>query len=116
MGLNVMHPIAIKANLRIQELIDILFLSFMTYHLYLWFRGTKAFKALVGLFILGIVFPIARTWGLFLMTWVFQNLARLLIILFQSEIRQTFGRVNPLQVIGFRKVSKRWEVKQYEDT
>ena len=105
-----MHLFAIIANLRFQDVIDVLFLTVLAYHLYLWFRGTKALKALVGLLILGIVFTIARTWGLFLTTWVFQILWQvlviLLIILFQSEIRQALERVNPLQAIGLRKASK----------
>ncbi len=109
-----MHLFAIIANLRLRDVIDILFLTLLAYHLYLWFRGTKALKALVGLLILGVVFTIARTWGLFLTTWMFQILWQvlviLLIILFQSEIRQALERVNPLQMIGLRKASKpeRW--------
>ncbi len=104
-----MHVFALIANLRFQDVIDILFLTVLAYHLYLWFRGTKALKALIGLFVLGIIFTIARTWGLFLTTWMFQLLWQvlviLLIILFQSEIRQALERVNPLQMIGLRKAS-----------
>ena len=104
-----MNLFAIMANLRPQDVLDILFLTVVAYHLYLWFRGTKALKALVGLFVLGIVFTVARTWGLFLTTWFFQILWQvlviLLIILFQSEIRQALERVNPLQMIGLRKAS-----------
>jgi len=100
---------AIVSNLRIEDVLDILFLTLVAYHLYLWFRGTKAFKALVGLMVLGMVFTAARSWGLFLTTWVFQVLWQvliiLLIILFQSEIRQVLERVNPLQAIGLRRLS-----------
>jgi diadenylate cyclase len=102
-----MHIFSIIADLRFQDVLDILFLSVVAYHLYLWFRGTKAFKALIGLLVLGIVFTVARTWGLFLTTWVFQILWQvlviLLIILFQSEIRQALEKVNPLQALGLRK-------------
>ncbi len=105
-----MHLFAIIANLRFQDILDVLFLTLVAYHLYLWFRGTKALKALVGLLGLGIIFTVARTWGLFLTTWVFQILWQvlviLLIILFQSEIRQVLERVNPLQVIGLHKASR----------
>ena len=104
-----MHLVAIIANFRFQDVLDILFLTIVAYHLYLWFRGTKAFKALVGLLALGIVFTVARTWGLFLTTWVFQIfwqvLVILLIILFQSEIRQVLERMNPLRAMGLHKVS-----------
>jgi diadenylate cyclase len=104
-----MNLLAIITNLRPQDILDILFLTVVAYHLYLWFRGTKALKALVGLSVLGIIFTVARTWGLFLTTWFFQILWQvlviLLIILFQSEIRQALERVNPLQMIGLRKAS-----------
>jgi diadenylate cyclase len=101
-----MHLVSIIANLRVQDILDILFLTVIVYYLYLWFWGTKAFKALIGLLALGVVFTLARFWGLFLTTWVFQILWQvlivLIIILFQSEIRQVLERVNPLQVLGFR--------------
>lgn len=104
---NTMNTLALIANLRIQDVLDILFLTVLAYHLYLWFRGTKAFKALVGLFALGVVFTIAQTWGLFLTTWVFQILWQvlviLLIILFQSEIRQALEKFDPLRTLGFHK-------------
>ena len=102
-----MHLIAIIDNLRFQDILDILFLAVVAYHLYLWFYGSKALKALVGLLALGAAFTLAQTWGLFMTTWMFQIfwqvLVLLLIILFQSEIRQVLERVNPLKAIGFRK-------------
>jgi len=105
-----MHIFSIITNLQFQDVLDILFLSVLVYHLYLWFWGTKAFKALVGLLALGVIFTLARFWGLFLTTWVFQILWQvlvvLIIILFQSEIRQVLERVNPLQMISLRRFSK----------
>ena len=44
-----MHLFAIMTNLRFQDVLDVLFLTVLVYYLYLWFWGTKAFKALVGL-------------------------------------------------------------------
>ncbi|MDY6931445.1 MAG: diadenylate cyclase CdaA [Halobacteriota archaeon] len=100
----------IITNLRFQDILDMLFLTVVAYHLYLWFRETQAFKALVGLLVLGVVFTMARSWGLFLTTWVFQILWQvliiLLIILFQSEIRQVLERVNPLLALGLKKISR----------
>ena len=105
-----MNFLAIVTNLRLQDALDVLFLTVVAYYLYLWFRGTKAFKALVGLMVLGIIFTVARTWGLFLTTWAFQILWQvlviLLIILFQTEIRQALERVNPLRALVLRRTSK----------
>jgi len=99
-----MSIFSIISNLRFQDILDILFLTFVAYYLFAWFQGTKAFKALVGLLVLGVIFTIAKTWGLFLTTWVFQFLWQILVILivvlFQSEIRQVLERVNPLQRVG----------------
>jgi len=112
-----MNILAIIANFKFQDLLDILFLTVVAYHLFIWFQGTKAFKALIGLLILGAVFTIARAGGLFLTTWVFQFLWQilviLLVVLFQSEIRQVLEKVNPLQRFGFRrrKKSEEWVVE-----
>lgn len=105
-----MSFIAILQDLRFQDALDILFLTVFSYHLYIWFRGTKAFKALVGLLVFGVIFTAARVWGLFLTTWVFQILWQvlviLLIILFQREIRQVLERVNPMRSFGLRKLGR----------
>jgi uncharacterized protein (TIGR00159 family) len=98
------------AQIRFQDVLDILFLTIVAYYLYVWFRGTKAFKALAGLLALAIIYTAARAWGLFLTTWMFeilwQVLIILLIILFQAEIRQVLERVDPLRKIGLRRHSK----------
>ena len=112
-----MNLIAIISNFKFQDFLDILFLTVVAYHLFIWFQGTKAFKALVGLLVLGAVFAVAKASGLFLTTWVFQFLWQilviLLVVLFQSEIRQVLEKVNPLQKMGFRKQKKseEWTVE-----
>jgi diadenylate cyclase len=105
-----MQFLAIVANMRFHDVLDIIFLTVVAYYLFIWFRETKAFRALVGLLALGIIYTAARAWGLFLTTWIFQILWQvliiLLIILFQSEIRQALERVDPLRAIGLRKLSR----------
>ncbi len=104
-----MNIIAIISHIRPQDVLDILFITVVVYHLYIWFRSTKAFKALIGLLALGVIFTIAQAWGLFLTTWMFQILWQvliiLLVILFQPEIRQFLERFNPLQKLSRRKSS-----------
>ena len=104
-----MNILGIVRHIRPQDVIDILFITVVVYHLYKWFRSTKAFKALIGLLALGTIFMIAQTWGLFLTTWMFQILWQvliiLLVILFQPEIRQFLERFNPLQKLSWLKSS-----------
>ena len=101
-----MNLLAILSNIGISDILDILFISFVAYQLYVWFSGTKAFKALIGILVLSGIYIIAESWGLFLTTWVFQILWQvfviLLIILFQREIRQMLERFNPLRKFGYR--------------
>lgn len=93
-------------NLSWKDVVDVLFLSVVTYYFYLAFEGTRALRALVGLIVLGAVYSLAQFWDLFLTTWVFQVLWQvliiLLIILFQNEIRQVLERVNPVQSLLHR--------------
>lgn len=101
-----MNLIAILSNTGLPDILDILFISIVSYHLYIWFWGTKAFKALIGIILLSGIFMVAKSWGLFLTTWVFQMLWQvfviLLIILFQKEIRQMLERFNPMKTFGFK--------------
>jgi uncharacterized protein (TIGR00159 family) len=96
---------------RWRDLADILFLTLVAYHLYMWFRGTRALRVLIGLAVLGGIYSLARLWGLFMTTWVFQFLWQvlliLLLILFQSEIRQVLERVNLLRYLRRRRRSTR---------
>lgn len=109
-----MNLLAILSNIGIPDILDILLISLVSYQLFIWFWGTKAFKALIGIVVLSGVFILAKSWGLFLTTWVFQILWQvfviLLIILFQKEIRQMLERFNPLKNMGMRhdKISNGW--------
>jgi len=89
------------------DLVDILFLTLVAYHLYQWFRETRALRVLIGLVVLGGIYSVAKFWGLFLTTWVFQILWQvlliLLLILFQSEIRQVLEKVSPLRYLRLRR-------------
>lgn len=102
-----MNLLAILKNIGLPDVLDILVISIISYQLYVWFWGTKAFKALAGIVLLSGIFLIAKSWGLFLTTWVFQILWQvfviLLIILFQKEIRLMLERFNPLKRVGFRQ-------------
>ncbi len=89
------------------DLVDILFLTLVAYQLYQWFRETRALRVLIGLVVLGGIYSVAKLWGLFLTTWVFQILWQvlliLLLILFQSEIRQVLEKVSPLRYLRLRR-------------
>ena len=64
-----------------RDLIDILFLTLVIYQLYVWFKETRALRVIIGLVVLGGIYSVAKSWDLFLTTWVFQILWQVLIIL-----------------------------------
>jgi len=90
-----------------RDLIDILFLTLVAYQLYVWFKETRALRVIIGLVVLGGIYSVAKSWHLFLTTWVFQILWQvlviLLLILFQSEIRQVLEKVSPLRYLRSRR-------------
>ena len=90
-----------------RDLVDILFLTLVIYQLYVWFKETRALRVIIGLVALGGVYSVAKAWDLFLTTWVFQILWQvliiLLLILFQSEIRQVLEKVSPLRYLRARR-------------
>ena len=87
--------------IRIQDIADILIMTFLLYQLYSWFRRTRAFQVLLGLGVVTLIYFSTRVLGLYMTSWVLQELGTVLIILiivvFQAEIRQALYRFSRLR-------------------
>jgi diadenylate cyclase len=87
--------------IRWQDIVDIIIMSFLVYQLYSWFKHTKAFQVVVGLGSLGVVYLVTKNLGFFMTSWILQELGTvifvLIIVIFQSEIRQALYRISPLR-------------------
>jgi len=87
--------------IRIQDIADILIMTFLLYQLYSWFRRTRAFQVLLGLGVVTLIYFSTRFLGLYMTSWVLQELGTVLIILiivvFQAEIRQALYRFSRLR-------------------
>lgn len=94
------------SHLRWQDLADIALMAVLCYNVLLLVRGTKALQALAGLGVLGLISLGAHRAELLLTSWVLQNvwgaLLLLVIVLFQQELREAFGRVSPWRLFGRR--------------
>jgi len=88
-------------TIRIQDIADILIMTFLLYQLYVWFRRTRAFQVLLGLGVVTLIYFATRFLGLYMTSWVLQELGTVLIILiivvFQAEIRQALYRFSRLR-------------------
>lgn len=85
--------------LRWQDALDVILMTFLIYQGYVLFRGTRAARIGVGLALLGVGYLIAQTAGLLLTSWVLGGIWAvvfiLVIVVFQTEIRQILEHVNP---------------------
>lgn len=92
---------------RPQDIIDILIMSFIVYQLYSWFKHSKALQVVIGLGFLGILYIVTKNLGLFMTSWVLQQLGTvlfiLLIVIFQTEIRQALYRISLLRKLFDRQ-------------
>ncbi len=90
-------------NIRIQDIADIFIMTFLLYQLYSWFRGTRAIQVLLGLGVVTLIYFATRFLDLYMTSWVLQELGTVLIILiivvFQTEIRQALYRFSLLRHI-----------------
>jgi uncharacterized protein (TIGR00159 family) len=86
---------------RPQDIADILIMSFLVYQLYSWFKNTRALQVVIGLGFLVLLYVATKNLGLFMTSWVLQELGTvlfvLLIVIFQSEIRQALYRFSLLR-------------------
>ena len=91
------------ADIRWQDLVDVLIVTFMAYRVWVWIRGTKALQILVGLLALALVSLLAVRYDLATTAWIFSNLWTVLLVLilivFQPELRRMLERVSPLKLL-----------------
>src|SRR4029453_16687694 len=97
-------------NIRIADIIDILFVATMFYTASVWVKKTPAAVIVRGLFILVAVYIIARQIGLELTAWIFQGFFAIfliiIVVIFQEELRKIFERlaVGSLETKPLRRV------------
>ncbi|MBU4002130.1 MAG: diadenylate cyclase [Proteobacteria bacterium] len=85
-------------GIRWQDIVDILFNSFILYRLYILFKGTSTFRALALIAFLWFFQRIATAMGLVITSWAIQGFtaagAIIVIVVFRNEIRSVFQAVN----------------------
>lgn len=107
--------------IRIQDIADILIMTFLLYQLYSWFRGTRAIQVLLGLGVVTLIYFTTRFLDLYMTSWVLQELGTVLIVLiivvFQTEIRQALYRFSLLRhILDSRHETKQGEFQEIAET
>lgn len=95
--------------IRLQDIVDILIMSFLVYQLYCWFKNTKALQVVIGIGFLVVLYFVTKNLDLFMTSWVLQELGTvlfvLIIVIFQTEIRQALYRFSLLRNLFGRQAS-----------
>ena len=77
--------------------LDILLVAFLLYQVIQLLRGSRALTVLTGLGLLTLLYFISRSMALYTLTWllqhVFSSLFLLIVVIFQSDIRQALGEI-----------------------
>ena len=98
--------IPLISSLRWQDLVDIGLVSYILFRFYILFRGTNAFRVLIGMTILWFLQQLAVSVGLIVTSWVVQGIialgAFIIIVVFRNEIRSV------LQASHFKAIL--WDV------
>ncbi|MEJ2165644.1 MAG: diadenylate cyclase [Desulfobacterales bacterium] len=83
--------VSLISSLRWQDVIDIGLVSYILFRFYILFRGTNAFRVLIGMTILWFFQQVAVSMGLIVTSWVVQGVVALgafiIIVVFRNEIR-----------------------------
>jgi diadenylate cyclase len=84
-------------EMRLTDVIDILFVTALLSAAIIWIRRTEAVLVATGIAILGGIYGLARTLGLQLTAWIFQGFFAIsvviIVVIFQEELRQLFERL-----------------------
>jgi uncharacterized protein (TIGR00159 family) len=87
--------------MHIKDIADILIMTLLVYQLYFWFRKTRALQVVLGLGSLVLLYIVTKNLGLFMTSWVLQELGTVIfiviIVIFQGEIRQALYRFSLLR-------------------
>lgn len=104
-------------QIRWQDLIDILIITFIIYRLLVFFkRGSRAGRIVIGIAILLAGSLLSRTFGFYTVDWLFHNfwsqIVIALIIIFQPEIRKTLAQMGGSPIFG---VTSAEEIKSIDE-
>lgn len=91
-------------HITITDILEIIILSYLLYHLMLWFKKTRAWTLLKGVVVLVAFMGVATVFQLNTMLWIFKNAINVgilaVIILFQPELRRALEELGRKNIIS----------------
>ena len=92
-------------NFKVLDIVEILIIAFLIYHLINWIKRTRAWYLVKGLAILLIVWFVATIFEFSAILWIFRNAISVgilaIFIIFQPELRRALEQLGQRQFVGF---------------
>ncbi len=84
-------------DIEIIDLVQVIILAWLIYHVILWFKNTRSYNLLKGILLIVVFIIIAEALDMTVILWILQNLSIVLItaivIIFQPELRKALERM-----------------------
>lgn len=91
-------------HITITDIIEIIILSYLLYHVILWFKKTRAWTLFKGIAVLILFMGVAAVLQLNTILWIFRNTINVgiiaMIILFQPELRRALEELGRKNIIS----------------
>ena len=91
------HLFQLVNTIRISDLLDIAIIAIFSYIVLVWFKKTASRFVLIGIFILAVIYAVARIFHLYITEYVLQGFFAILVIamivIFQEDLRRFFERL-----------------------
>ncbi|MBQ8596905.1 MAG: diadenylate cyclase CdaA [Lachnospiraceae bacterium] len=110
------------SGIRWADIVEIIILSFLLYHILLWIKNTKAWSLLKGILVIGAFVLVAAYFEMNTILWIVQNMfgvaVTAVVVILQPELRKAIeelGRKNILSTIIPFDVGKNTEEGRFSD-
>jgi diadenylate cyclase len=88
---------ALPFPVRLIDVIDILIVAFLFYHILLWFKGTVGMQLLRGMLIVLGMYILAKQFNFYTVNWLLERFVTVLlvvvVVVFQPELRRGLERI-----------------------
>lgn len=86
------------------DVIEILVITFLVYEVLLWFKNSRAFILLKGIFVIGIFVIVAEVFEMNTILWIINRLftiaATVIVVVFQPELRRALEQLGKRNFLG----------------
>ena len=100
---NYLKPINMP-NLRWTDIVEILILAYLIYHILLWIKNTRAWSLLKGLLVVGAFVAFAALFNMSTILWIVQHVTGLavtaIVILLQPELRSAMEELGQTNILS----------------